>query len=309
MISVVIPAYNAEQFLAECLDSLLAQTFGDWEAVVVDDGSIDSTLSIARSYSARDPRIHTFSKPNEGISKARNFGVSHSAGSHITFLDSDDCLYPDALMIFHRESSRADIISAGISRRYSTTPSAANYRRRLTTSSEALEGGLYQTSFVMSACGKLFSRSSLILTPFNPGRYEDLDFMYRILCSVSTVLTIGTPLYFYRTNPASFINTFTPSRLHVLRVTAGIEASVAATRPQLLPAARDRRLSANFNMFSLLSVHRADPAIAASCWALIRAYRRESLINPKVRPKNKLGILLSFLGSRTFALISRLIAR
>ncbi|MDE6394665.1 MAG: glycosyltransferase, partial [Duncaniella sp.] len=97
MISVIIPAYNAQAYLRECLESVLAQSFSDWEVIVVDDGSTDSTAAIAQSFSARDSRVRVLSTVNRGVSAARNAALGMARGEWVTFLDSDDLLPPGAL--------------------------------------------------------------------------------------------------------------------------------------------------------------------------------------------------------------------
>lgn len=93
-VSVIVPLYNQGAFLGDCLGSLQAQTERDWEAVVVDDGSTDDSLSAAQSLAESDPRIRVFSKPNGGLASARNFGLNQARGRFIQFLDSDDVLLP-----------------------------------------------------------------------------------------------------------------------------------------------------------------------------------------------------------------------
>lgn len=309
MISVVIPAYNAEKFLAACLDSVIEQDTGEWEAIVVDDGSTDSTLSIARGYAGRNPRIKVFSKSNGGLSDARNFGVDKAQGEYITFLDSDDTLPPWALSRLSSLAPGAEIVSG---RLVCLSPaSAGEVRSTRMKGTAALEEGLYQTGISTSACGKLYARNLFDRVRFIPGIwYEDLDFFARVMPEVSTVAVTDTPVYVYRQNPDSFIHRFTPARLDVLKVTEGIERIVAEKYPGLLPAARSRRLSACFNMYALLDIHDREGKYAAekaSCLKIIRGYRRGSLFNPRVRLKNKAGILLSYLGAGIFTRISRLI--
>lgn len=89
-ISIIVPVYNTEKYLRPCLDSILAQTFTDWEAILVDDGSKDQSGTICDEYSARDPRFVVVHKPNEGVAKARITAFEHSKGELITFIDSDD---------------------------------------------------------------------------------------------------------------------------------------------------------------------------------------------------------------------------
>lgn len=99
LVSVVVPAYAVEDYLAECLDSLLAQTWRAWEAIVVDDGSPDTSGEIAEAYAARDPRIRVVHVANGGLGSARNVGVAHAGGDFLTFLDSDDVLPAGALSV------------------------------------------------------------------------------------------------------------------------------------------------------------------------------------------------------------------
>jgi len=93
--SVVIPAYNAAETLAEAIESVLAQTCQDFEIVVVDDGSSDDTAAVAASFT--DPRVRVYSQPNAGPSAARNLGIAHAAGEYVSSLDSDDLWLPDYL--------------------------------------------------------------------------------------------------------------------------------------------------------------------------------------------------------------------
>lgn len=95
-VSVVIPVYNRERYLAEAIDSVLAQTFADFELLIVDDGSQDRTVEIAKSY--RDPRIRIVQhERNQGVAAARNTGVTQARGTYVAFQDSDDIAYPDRL--------------------------------------------------------------------------------------------------------------------------------------------------------------------------------------------------------------------
>lgn len=89
-ISVIVPVYKAEKYLHRCVDSILAQTFTDFELLLVDDGSPDSSGSICDHYAAADPRVHVFHKPNGGVGSARNFGLDNARGEWITFVDADD---------------------------------------------------------------------------------------------------------------------------------------------------------------------------------------------------------------------------
>ena len=97
LFSIIIPCYNQAHFLPECLDSLLQQSFADWEAIVVDDGSTDTTNEVCQKYTSIDSRIKWVKKANGGLSSARNFGIINATGNRFIFLDADDFLYPNCL--------------------------------------------------------------------------------------------------------------------------------------------------------------------------------------------------------------------
>ena len=97
MVSVVVPIYNVEAFLRRALDSILSQTCKDWEAILVDDGSTDSSGRIAEEYAESDRRFQVIHKANGGQSEARNFGLQHARGEFLLFLDADDFLHPQLM--------------------------------------------------------------------------------------------------------------------------------------------------------------------------------------------------------------------
>lgn len=93
--SIIIPAYNLENYIAAALQSVLVQTFQDFEIIIVDDGSSDETVSIIQSF--HDPRIRLVSQVNGGVSRARNAGMKKAVGAYIAFMDGDDYWYPEHL--------------------------------------------------------------------------------------------------------------------------------------------------------------------------------------------------------------------
>lgn len=310
MISVIIPAYNAQAYLRECLESVLAQSFSDWEAIIVNDGSTDSTREIAAGFTVRDSRFRLVSTPNGGLSSARNAGIAEARGQWLTYLDSDDTLYPDALVkLMAATTENVDIVVAGLSRDRdvaAVTDDSVEIMSGLT----ALERGLYQRGVTTSACAKLFSRRVADGITFPDGLYyEDLLYCVETLRRSARVAVIGDVVYYYRDNPSSFINTFSPRRLDVLRVTARVEELLEGDE-ELLRAARSRRLSACFNIYGLLAVHDRDGRysdVSCRCWTLIKDYRRDSLFDPRVRLKNKVGILLSYMGPRVFGCLAGMV--
>ena len=99
IISVIVPVYNVEQYLPHCIDSILTQTFTDFEVLLIDDGSTDNSGRICDEYAKKDNRIRVFHKENGGVSSARNVGLDNAEGEFLGFVDGDDILSPVYLMI------------------------------------------------------------------------------------------------------------------------------------------------------------------------------------------------------------------
>lgn len=108
--SIIIPVYNVEAYLHQCLDSVLCQDFSDWEVVCVNDGSTDGSAAILEDYVAKDARFRLVTQPNGGLSAARNAGLDAAQGEYILFLDSDDWLVENALKVLSTNLSGEDML-------------------------------------------------------------------------------------------------------------------------------------------------------------------------------------------------------
>lgn len=119
-VSIIIPIYNVEKYLRRCLDSVLNQTFSDWEAICVNDGSPDNCMEILKEYCAKDSRFKIVDKKNGGLSDARNAGMKVATGEYVLYLDSDDFIHPQTLEIsmFLAKRDASDIVSFTYDRIY-----------------------------------------------------------------------------------------------------------------------------------------------------------------------------------------------
>lgn len=310
LISVIVPVYNVEKYLAACLDSILSQSYRLLEVIVINDGSSDFSLKIAQSYAEKDDRVKCYSYENSGLSMARNHGLDVATGNLITFVDSDDLLLPEALevMISYMRQYEADMVEGGFIRGkvFSEVPTQKALKSIVLTPQEAIADTLYQKNLLPSACGKLYKKHLFENLRFQKNiLYEDLNIFYKIFERCNKIVWTDFPVYFYRITEDSILNTWKNNRLDVLMVTEQMEEYIRENYPDLLPAAKDRRLSANFNMFALCSIH-GEKEKAKECWDIIKRYRKESLFNSHVRNKNKFGILLSFLGKKIFSVAGKI---
>ena len=112
-LSVIVPVYKAEAVLETCVASVLAQTFSDWELLLIDDGSPDGSGKLCDDYAAQDSRVRVFHKPNGGVSSARNLGMAEAVGDYILFIDADDWIAPESCQTLLDALEGAGADSAG----------------------------------------------------------------------------------------------------------------------------------------------------------------------------------------------------
>lgn len=167
MISIIVPVYNVEKYIGENIESVLGQTYSDWELLLINDGSLDKSLQICQRYSRKDKRIRIFDTPNKGVCAARNLGLDNANGQFITFLDSDDILEYNALetMATLMEKSGCDMVSCEVSCTIDERSSIKKVVRK-NLEDEILNGENYVNAmlsgrFMVSVWAKLYRRSTI----------------------------------------------------------------------------------------------------------------------------------------------------
>ena len=117
-ISVIVPVYNGSKYLSVMVDSILAQTYRDFELLLIDDGSTDGSSNIIDDYAKKDDRVKAFHKSNGGLSSARNYGLDNACGKYIVFADCDDYMYPDNLEVMYNEIQGFDLLVCNYAQGY-----------------------------------------------------------------------------------------------------------------------------------------------------------------------------------------------
>lgn len=216
LISIIVPVYNAAEYLPMCLDSLLSQCFTDWEAICVNDGSKDDSLNILRAYAARDERIRIIDRPNGGVSSARNHGMRQAQGKYLLMVDSDDTLAPGALSVLHDAAARypdADIVLAGILRIIPDRNKTVD-RDTLRWAAEWKEGPItFLQAFFQAHRGPYARLCRTELVRSNGIEFdtalvagEDHDFNLRcLLAAAGRIVAIRATVYNYYARPSSAV--------------------------------------------------------------------------------------------------------
>lgn len=215
LVSIIVPVYNVEPYVARCLDSLVGQTFSSIEIICVNDGSTDNSLEVLKSYAAQDGRIKVLTKPNGGLSSARNYGLKQASGEYIMFVDSDDWIELDtvekavAKMIIKVDvvSWGADIVNDGLSEENQGIKDARNYHEiKIVGERDITNDIIGQTTY--TAWNKLLKKKILDKYDlwFTEGRlFEDNDFMIKYFVHCNHGYFMDEYLYHYVQRPNSIM--------------------------------------------------------------------------------------------------------
>ena len=218
-ISVIVPVYNVEKYIHRCVDSILAQTFKDFELILVDDGSPDNCGAICDEYAKKDPRIHVIHKPNGGLSSARNAGLNVSCGRYIMFCDSDDYVAHTwcELMINTQEQNPGALVVSNILK-FEEKIDVSDIPMAFESNSISYFD-LYKLGLSGFAVNKIYLKNQIdnLKLRFDERCYyaEDVEFnvKYYSLCNKCIYLSI--PLYFYYQHPQSILHRYYPNLLEL----------------------------------------------------------------------------------------------
>lgn len=216
-ISVIIPVYNNAVYLPQCLDSLLSQSFQDYECIIVDDGSTDGSAVICDDYQKRDHKLRVFHIENQGVSHARNIGIEEAKGEWISFVDSDDWIEPNYLSTLYKQTDiNTDVVIGNMffncgEKQIVKTCSKPLLRKgdfpsyplaTLVPDCGRADGLYISMELMSSACNKLTRKSLLdkYHIRFNEQIFLNEDGLFHLNCYIKAkdFIILGTPLYHYR---------------------------------------------------------------------------------------------------------------
>ncbi|MGI2328935.1 glycosyltransferase family 2 protein [Planococcus sp. YIM B11945] len=225
LVSIIVPVYNAEKYISQCVESILSQTYGHIELLLIDDGSTDSSGKVCKEFAARDPRVNVIHQPNAGPSAARNRGIAEASGTFIQFVDSDDsidpemtetmvnALAPDEQLVICGYKNMLEIDGKPVPEKSFSFSKAGSYEKAELL---AYFGELYRDYFIHFNWNKLYSASLLkthhLSFDTEVIRGEDMLFNLSYLELCSRIRIIKEPFYNYlNSNSESITSTFRPN--------------------------------------------------------------------------------------------------
>lgn len=200
-ISIIVPVYRVEQYVERCMESILAQTYQNWEAILIEDGSPDKSGEICDRYAKEDKRIRVIHKANEGVSAARNTGIEQATGTFLAFIDSDDYVHPQYLekMAELQKKYDADLVITGYELAHGTKIGSAipAGEAEQLSSRQAVERIIENQQFC-SPWSKLYRRELFAQIRYPKGViYEDLMTAFSIFSQAEHIVYQNIPLYYY----------------------------------------------------------------------------------------------------------------
>ncbi len=213
LISVIVPIYNVENYIRQCLDSILSQSYENFECLLINDGSTDASASICREYVAKDARFRYFEKENGGVSSAVNLGIEHSQGEYVTLMDPDDWADNDYLEVLYNAivQEGADV-SISSYKRFNMSDNSfyfhaftKEYDKKVFTNKEFLESlpNLVASDYsFFITFSKLVRKEMIGLIRFNADTKlaMDMEFWYKVYLKVNKVVFVNRDTYIYRKN-------------------------------------------------------------------------------------------------------------
>lgn len=225
-VSVIVPIYNVEQYLRECLDSIMAQTYKNIEIILINDGSLDQSGAIADEYKEKDKRIKLIHKENGGLSDARNQGMREATGEYTMFVDSDDWLNTSTIetMLNACISLGADVVQSAF---YYAYPNKLLIDHRylkkkehlITLTKQELMGELVRNHYVKNfAWGKLYKTELIKDIPFKKGvLFEDVFWAHQVMHHVQKYTILHDAFYYYRQRDDSIVASYSIRNLDMIR--------------------------------------------------------------------------------------------
>ena len=287
LISIIVPVYNGEKYLADCLDSILAQTYSNFELILVDDGSTDDSFSICKNFEKKDKRVHVYKIKNSGAGGARNKGLELAKGEFIAFVDGDDVVSKDYLSNLLAGINQETDLSCATYKNFSDRISFSDDHcsAKEVSNVQAIEDLLLGKLAAGPVC-KLYKRELIRELRFeNFAVAEDLFFNYQYLKSCKNISTSSDVIYGYRENSSSLTKAnFKLSRMDGLKA-----LSEVAAQEKFSEAACIRLFMEAYYIIEILDKYgqlKKHPKQVKECKDIVRKYRRKVLFS-KISPKKQ----------------------
>lgn len=302
LVSIIIPVYNVEQYIARCLDSVVSQTHKSIEILIIDDGSTDNSGIICDEYTKKDKRIRVIHKKNGGISDARNTGLAHIKGQLVTYIDPDDNVVDNYIETLYEaiRNDDCDIAIAGHITRYPNRDYTHIYKKSTVISGEeACRDLLYDNGIDTSLWAKIFKTDNALKHKFPKNQvFEDTAITGKLLADSARISVIAKPIYYYNRRKKSITTTsFSKEKLDLIKSTQEVTGYITNKYPALKKAAKRRQAFSYLATLSQLAeTKKVDKKIKKEIMNNLKPIRRSVLVDKRTPKRDKIAILMTYLG-------------
>lgn len=259
LVSIIVPVYNAEKYIDNCVTSVVNQTYSKWELLLIDDGSFDSSGMICDNYSRLNSRIRVVHQKNLGVSAARNRGIECAEGEYIAFLDVDDALPQESLktLVNSLIDNNADVVM-GITcgEKWENHSGVEIWKGE-----DGIQYSLMDDPYTCAAWGKLYRRELIGETRFDRKIKinEDSLFVFQIMCKKPVCVCVNKEIYQYiQVSGSASRSAFSEKYFDILKVSDLKYKKIEEQFPQMHDLAKNMLLKARMNVLRLLAVRTRD---------------------------------------------------
>ena len=309
LISIIVPVYNVEQYLDECVNSIIKQTYTNLEIILIDDGSTDTSGKMCDEYAGKDERIKVVHKENGGLSSARNAGLDICTGEYISFIDSDDYVEIDFIGYMYRSLQSNNVKMLGCKWRFVfLNGKIEEEEKTLIEQNESQKDFFKNLLYGKRAIGQwayLFKKEIFNNLRFKEGvLFEDSDIMYKIVNKCDKIAISNKQLYFYRFRQGSITNSmFDERKIYLIEASDNMCKFVLDKYPDLYRAVASKMVWACYSTLNQLYKSNAiDINIEKMILDTARPYENTVLCDKDASTRDKLGIIMRKFGRKFYIL-------
>lgn len=309
LISIIVPVYNVDRYLENCLKSILNQTYKNIEIILVDDGSTDESRKICDEYSSKSNNISVIHQENQGASVTRNVGVKHSKGKYVVFIDADDEVdekYIEYLYYLIKKYNTKMCIAAYtiISQNNKKINLGFGYKEEKLSTKVCLQRLLKEQGFTVSPCAKMYERSLFKNIKFPEGKlFEDNGTAYKFIMECNEIAYGNeSHYYYYKRDNSSTTSEFNINKIDLIELTDEMCNDILNKFPELEGVLEKKKITARFSILRMINLKEKDSKInekRSEIEKYIKA-RKKYILNSKDMDKRDKFALISLLFGRRF---------
>ncbi len=310
LISIIIPVYNVEKYLRNCIDSVIAQTYKNIEIILVDDGSPDKCPAICDEYEKKDSRIKVIHKENGGLSDARNAGIELANGKYITFIDSDDDVSSEYIEYLYelliKNNTKMSIATHTVVSNKKRINWGNGYTEKVLTTEECLDKMLCEQGFSVSAWAKLYSKELFDEVRFPKSKLnEDNGTTYKLILQCDKIAYGNKSIYnYYKRENSITMSTFNLKKMDLIELTDKMCDEIDTKYSNLKDSTNKKRVTSRFSVLRQMAVNKLneeEKVVQQQIVKYIKQRKKQILKNNKMSKRDKIALITLMMGKSVFA--------